>query len=303
MNDIPSEYPLVSIITVNYNQAQVTNCLLSSLQKITYPTIEVWVVDNGSDERDASTILSAHPWVNLLLAGSNLGFAGGNNLALPNTKGNYILYLNNDIEVEQKFLEPLVKAFQTENIGMVSPKIKFFYQPDTIQYAGSTKLKYYNMRNKHIGFAQTDNGQYDTPKYTHFAHGAAMMVSRKLIDTCGMMDNNYFLYYEELDWCERAKRQGFKIWYEPASVVYHKESISTGKESVLKTYFQNRNRLLFIRRNAKGKALVIGIMYCLLVAFPKRLLIFIAQKKTKHARALFRAYMWHLNPTKYGFIA
>lgn len=289
-------YPLVSIITVNYKQAEVTLALLDSLQQVTYPNYEVIVVDNGSNDGSVEKISQHAPWVTLIANDSNLGFAGGNNRGLAEAKGELILFINNDVEVDPCFLEPLVDAIQQPNVGAVSPKIKFYYNPETIQYAGSTPLNYLTMRNRAIGFAEKDNGQHDKPRQTAFAHGAAMLVSRAVVDKVGPMYDGYFLYYEELDWCEHIRKAGYTIMYEPRSVIYHKESISTGKQSPLKTYYLNRNRLLFLKRNTNGLTRILGFVYFLGVAIPKRFLSTIINHQPKHRRALIQSILWHINP-------
>lgn len=295
------EQPLVSIITVNYKQAGVTIAFLESLRNISYPNIEVLVVDNGSGGDDAAQIRESAPWANIIASNDNLGFAGGNNLGVGKSKGELLLFINNDVEVSADFLEPLVSIMQQPDVGMASPKIKFFYAPDTIQYAGSTPLSAITMRNRAIGWGQKDDGQFNMQHVTAYAHGAAMITSREVISKVGTMYDGYFLYYEELDWCERIKRAGYKIMYIPESVIYHKESVSTGKQSPLKTYYINRNRLLFIRRNMQGLKRLLAAAYFLSIAFPKRLLMATAHNKPAHRKALIKAILWHINPLRYEF--
>ena len=239
---------LISIITVNFNQAKVTCELLASLRNITYKNVEIIVVDNASKE-DASIIKKQYPEVTLINSNSNLGFAGGNNLGLKSAQGKYILFINNDVEVSTDFLEPLFqKLIHLDSTAAVSPKIKYFTPGNTIQYAGSYAVNPFTLRNTHIGTGEIDHGQYNESKLTSYAHGACMLVKKSVIDLIGSMDEKFFLYYEEQDWCERMNRNGYHIFYVPQSVVLHKESISTGKSSPLKTYYLSRNRILFARR-------------------------------------------------------
>ncbi len=296
-------HPLVSIITINFKQAAVTIALLKTLKEISYPNYEVIVVDNGSGEYDANIIASAAPWVKVVASAVNLGFAGGNNLGVAEAKGELLLFINNDVEVPAGFLEPLVAAMQQPKVGMASPKIRYFHSPQTIQYAGSTPLSYVTMRNRAIGYAETDNGQYDRTLETAFAHGAAMITSREVVDKVGLMFDGYFLYYEELDWCERIKKAGFKIMYVPESVIFHKESASTGKQSPLKTYYLNRNRLLFLKRNTDGLTRVMGVAYFLGVAFPKRFIETVINRQPSHRKALVRSILWHINPKRYKYVS
>ena len=254
-------YPLVSIITVNYNQAEVTCALIESLNKITYPNFEIIVVDNHSTEDDPSIIKKRYPSVVFIQNQINYGFADGINYGLMRARGEYVLLLNNDIEVPPGFMEPLVEKLEKNpGIGAVSPKIKFYYQPDTIQYAGYTPINNITMRNFAIGYWEKDKGQYDNDKETAYAHGAAMMVPMRVVKEIGLMSYIFFLYYEEADWCARIKKAGYKIYYVGKSYVLHKESVSTGKMSPLKIYYQNRNRIVFMRRNIEGKEFYLGIL-------------------------------------------
>jgi len=287
---------LISIITVNYNQAKVTCELLASLRNITYKNVEIIVVDNASKE-NASVIKEQFPEVNLICSDVNLGFAGGNNLGLKSAKGKYILFINNDVEVCADFLEPLYqKLIHLDYTAAVSPKIKYFTPGNTIQYAGSYAVNPFTLRNSHVGTGEIDCGQYNKAKLTSYAHGACMLVKRSVIDLIGSMDEQFFLYYEEQDWCERMNRNGYHIFYVPQSVVYHKESISTGKNSPLKTYYLSRNRILFARRNFRGLQFFISMLYLTFVSVPKNVLS-LYQEKEKLA-AYFAGIFWNFTNKK-----
>jgi GT2 family glycosyltransferase len=290
--------PLVSIIAVNYNQAAVTSEFLHSFKKVTYPNYEIIVVDNSSPIREIDAVMAGFQKVQYIKSERNLGFAGGNNLGLRYARGEYILFMNNDTEAEPDFLQPLVAKLQeSAQIGMVSPKIRFFYHPDTIQYAGSTALNKITMRNNLVGWNQVDRGQFDIPSVTEFGHGAAMMVPFRVIQQVGVMDDIYFLYYEEIDWCTRIKAAGYSIWYVPQSLVMHKESVSTGKMSPLKIYYLTRNRILYTRRNVHGIYLFISILYLTFVAAPKNILQHFSGGNFHLLKPYFQAYLWHLKPS------
>ncbi|MBT4730195.1 MAG: glycosyltransferase family 2 protein [Bacteroidetes bacterium] len=293
--------PLVSVITLNYKNESITLDFLKSIHKITYPKIEVIVVDNSSAFYPEK-LTSNYPKIKLIISKENLGFAGGNNLGLNIANGELILFINNDTEVEKDFLEPLVKRIQSDNnIALVSPKICFFHDKNVIQYAGFSDLKHFILRNKTIGLGQIDNGDFDQPTSTYFPHGAAMLTSREKINVCGPMDDRFFLYYEEMDWGLRFRKAGYLIFYEPASKIYHKESLSTGQNSPLKTYFLNRNRMFYLRKHFKGFQLNAGIIFLLFVVFPKNLLIFLLKIQFKHAHSLIRAVNWNLINRKQKF--
>lgn len=287
--------PLVSIITINYNQIDVTKDLLQSLRKISYREIEIIVVDNASPSGNPDEIKEAFPEIQLIKSKKNLGFAGGNNLGIRQAKGKYLFFINNDTIVPEKIIEPLVERMEKNpEIGMVSPKIKFHWNPELVQYAGFTKMNPYTIRNNSIGYHQPDGPQFDNAGETESIHGAAMMVSRHAIEKAGLMPEIYFLYYEEHDWVQMIKRAGFKIYYEPKSYILHKESVSTGKNSPFKTYYITRNRMVFTRRNYSGMNLIVSILYQFSIAAPKNILVYLATFKIKHAKSYFRALGWNL---------
>ena len=244
---------LLSIITINYNGLRDTCELIESL-----PTddesLEVIVVDNASVQDEATEIAQHYPHVTVVRSNRNLGFAGGNNLGIQAAHGKYLFFLNNDTIIHQTsdFQHLINRLESDERIGMVCPKIRFTWGNQPIQYAGYTPLSPITLRNKSIGCGEEDYGQYDIPHPTPYAHGAAMMVKREVIEKAGLMPECYFLYYEELDWSETITRSGYEIWYEPACTVFHKESRTTGQQSPLKTYYITRNRLLFAKRNIQG---------------------------------------------------
>lgn len=289
------EHPLVSIITLNYNQATLTCDLLRSLQVISYPNIEVIVVDNASKENPARVVLECFPKAQFIRSDENLGFAGGNNIGIKEAKGKYVLLLNNDTEVAPDFLEPLVNCMEQDaKIGVCSPKIRFFQTKVHIQYAGSTAINPLRVASYAIGSKEEDKGQYDQAGgFTHLAHGAAMMVSREAMNKAGLMEESFFLYYEELDWCEHIKRAGFEIHFVPQSLVLHKESMSVGKNSHLQLYYKTRNRVLFARRNLKGTKLLLALTYLLMLVAPVRLGKFLLKGNFKSFKVYLKAICWH----------
>jgi len=292
-----NKLPLVSIISVNYNQSKVTLEMIASLKIISYPNIEIIVVDNASPNDTPEVIKEKYPDVKLIFSKKNLGFAGGNNLAVLQASGKYLLFLNNDTEVEPGFLEPLVEHLENNpETGMISPKIIFWYSPDkkTIQYAGSNGINPYSMRGSKIGYNQTDTGQFSETYTTELAHGAAMMVPADIAKKVGLMSDIYFLYYEEHDWCERIKKAGYKVVYAGDSIIYHKESISVGKNTPMKTYYLNRGRLLFMRRNLNGIQWLASLLFFIFLAFPKNIFTFFISRKFIHLKAFWSAVLWNL---------
>ena len=262
---------LLSIITINYNGLKDT-CELIDTLPLNDETIEVIVVDNASTQDEATELERRYPQVIVIRSDKNLGFAGGNNLGIQAAKGKYLFFINNDtiLRPQTSDLRLLIARLESSpKIGMVSPKIRFTWGKQPIQYAGYTPLSKLTLRNKSIGFGEEDYGQYNTAHPTPYAHGAAMMVKREVIEKAGIMPECYFLYYEELDWSMMIRRAGYEIWYEPACTIFHKESQTTGQMSPLKTYFITRNRLLFARRNAQKYTKYLTYVYLIIVVATK----------------------------------
>lgn len=279
---------LLSIITINYNGLKDTCELIESLPADDN-SLEVIVVDNASTQDEASEIENRFPHVMVIRSDENLGFAGGNNLGIQAAHGKYLFFLNNDTIIHQTSdIRHLIKRLESsDEIGMVCPKIRFTWGNQPIQYAGYSPLSSITLRNKSIGYGEDDHGQYDTANPTPYAHGAAMMVKREVIEQAGLMPECYFLYYEELDWSVMIRRAGYEIWYEPACTVYHKESQTTGRISPLKTFYITRNRLLFAKRNIKGILKYVSYLYLMVVVAAKDMLKYCWQGRNDLSKATF----------------
>ena len=287
-----NEYKL-SIITINYNGLKDTCELIESLP-LEDKSIEVIVVDNASKENEATIIANRYPQVKVIRSEKNLGFAGGNNLGIQAAQGKYLFFINNDtiLKPQTSNIRHLISRLETDDkIGAVCPKIRFTWGDNPIQFAGFTPLSRYTMRNRSIGFGESDRGQYDTAYPTPYAHGAAMIVKREAIEKVGLMPECYFLYYEELDWSMMFTRAGYSIWYEPACTIYHKESQATGQNSPLKTYYLTRNRLLFVKRNRQGLQRYITYTYLLLVVAPRDICKYILHRQFNLASATIKGIL------------
>lgn len=279
----------ISIISVNYNGYTLTCDMVDSLRRHVTAPIEIIVVDNGSARDEAAMLRERYADIKVIRSDENLGFAGGNNLGFEVATGDYIFLLNNDTEFESDTLHYLSETLDADPaIGAVCPKIRFFAQPRAIQFAGYTPLTRITLRNSLIGFNAADNGQFDTPHDTPYAHGAAMMVRRKAIEEAGVMPELYFLYYEELDWSERITERGWRIAYDPRCTVFHKESATTGQQSPLRTYYLTRNRLIYARRNRRGTERALSIAYQLCVALPKSVAVSLLKRRGDLAGAAMR---------------
>lgn len=293
--------PLVSIITINFRDASVTCALLDSLVQHDYRNIEVIVVDNGSLEDKTEQFQEHYPTVKVVVSKENRGFAGGNNLGIRAATGDYLFFVNNDTEFEDGLIQNCLDAFTSPDIGVIAPKIRYFNYPDIIQYAGFTEVNPLTARNQTIGKNEKDTGQYEERREVPYAHGAAMMLKREVVEKAGEMPDLYFLYYEELDWCVQIRKAGYKIMYEPSAVILHKESMSVGKMSTLKTFYLTRNRILFMRRTAKWYHLLLFSLFFGFITFPRWVVTYTLKKEWGHLKAFVRASLWNIGIGKASF--
>ncbi len=264
--------------------------------------MEVIVVDNASKQDEASIIAQHYPYVKTIRTKKNLGFAGGNNLGIKEAKGKYLLLINNDTIFKEFNVNSLINRLESSpNIGIVCPKIRFAWGTNPIQYAGYTSLSKITVRNQAIGFGEEDKGQYDIAHPTPYAHGAAMLINRETIDKVGLMPEDYFLYYEEIDWSMMFTRAGYEIWYDPACTIYHKESQSTGQDSPLRTYYITRNRLLLVKRNWQGIYKYLAYCYPSCIVVPRDILKYAFKCKFDHLKAVISG-IYDFGMAKYSSI-
>lgn len=291
--------PLVTIISINYNSTEQTRELLESLKNIEYRPMEIIIVDNASANRDIEELTIEYPGVKFIMSQENLGFAGGNNLAIHEAQGEYLFFVNNDAELTPGCIEPLIHTFKEHpDVGAISPKFHYHNNPGVIEYAGYSPISAFTGRNETIGANEPDQGQYDQTGETHYTHGGGMMVPRSVVEQVGPMPEDYFLYYEEFDWCERIKKAGYKIFYQPKSLVRHKVSASIGQDSTLKTYYLTRNRILFMRRNKNGLSYTMFLAFLMLFTIPKNLIMFMLKGQYKHMTVFWSAIAWNFGKKK-----
>lgn len=300
---------MVSIITVNYNQADYTCALLDSIRQQDYHDVEVFVVDNASRENPAARIAAQYPEVHFLRSEKNRGFAGGNNLAVQQAQGDFLFFINNDAEIPAGCLVQLLQFMeQHPRAGIVSPLICYYpeeqirHDPplDLIQYAGMPQVHPCTGRSQMLGNREWDRGQYTQPSPTGYAHGAAMLVRREVLEQAGSMEEGFFLYYEEVDWSERIRRAGWEVWVEPRARVYHKESASIQAEGGLKTYYLNRNRVWFMRRHYGGWQLAAFYAFLLLVTVPKNAVAYLLKGQRENLAAFLDGVWWNFKAPSSG---
>jgi GT2 family glycosyltransferase len=249
------DFPLVYVIVLSWNGKNDTLQCLASLQQLTYPNARIVVVDNASGDGTVDAIRLAFPNTEVIVNTSNLRFAGGNNVGISRSierGAEYVLMLNNDTVVDAEFLSHLVEvAENNKQIGIVGPKIYYFDDPKRIWFAGGL-IKWWRGRVTHVGIREVNNGRYDVTMEVDYITGCCMLIKRKVIETIGMLDEQYHIYGEDADLCIRASRVGYRSVYVPSSRVWHKLSASTkGHLSWFKNWNKLKSQLRLMARYAR----------------------------------------------------
>jgi GT2 family glycosyltransferase len=251
-----TKLPQVTIIVLNWNGLNDTLDCLESLDQLDYENYEVVVVDNGSVDGSVPVIREQFPGVTIIETGENLGYAGGNNVGLRYAMvqgADYALLLNNDTVVDPTFLRILVDAAEVDPaVGIAGPTICYQERPDIIWSAGGA-IDWQRGSTRMVGLDERDEGQFGAePRPVDFVTGCAMLVRRAVMEQVGLLDERFFAYYEETEWCVRVTRAGYKILHVPLAQMWHKISPSARADSPLVHYYMTRNRLLFLKTTGAG---------------------------------------------------
>jgi len=287
--------PRVDIVLINWNGLADTGECLESLRHITYDNYRIVVVDNGSAGNEAALLQQRFgDFIRMIPSATNLGFAGGCNLAIRESLGGdaaYVLLLNNDVIVDPRFLDELVSAAETlPDAAAVCAKIYFYDRPTVISSTGGRVIAWAGLA-RQVGRGESDRGQYEQRAVRDYADGACMLIKRQPLERVGLLDEDYFAYWEETDWCARARDAGYRCYYAPAARVWHKTERSQAPDSDF-YYLFRRNALLFLRKRKSPFHLISALALYLFVFGPFYLL--------RHPRAVrrlpgeLRGLLWHL---------
>lgn len=260
------------IILINWNGFEDTvRCINSLLISSDFKSIKIVVVDNGSSKKEGEKLKTIFPNTKVILSAENLGFTGGNNLGLNfafrQADCGHIMILNNDTTVEKDFLKPLREYLNSSPKSIVGSKLLYLNKPTKIQTLGGKLM---------IGGTINIGKNKDSQKYSKITHpdfisGACILASEEAWKDIGLLDNNFFAYFEDLDWCIRAHNKGYELAIIPESIVYHEHSKSL-RGSTMKAYFIIRNSIYFARKHYKFvkkaffiiNAILIGVILNLL---------------------------------------
>ena len=290
--------PRVEIIILNWNGLSDTIACITSLKNISYPNYSIVVVDNCSDNNEAAKISAAFPSIEVIKSEKNLGFVGGNNLILDqweSRKADYFLLLNNDTIVDSLFLIDLVTAIKSDkNIGIAGPLILNFHSR-TPQSAGASI-------NLYTGSATIiPKLKQNTPYSCDMVSGCCFLIKSEVIKKIGSLTEEYFAYYEETDFCIRARKNGFKSIIVPSAQIEHKGGATSNKVSGFHEFQMIKNRLIFIRRNGTYAMRISTFLYLTFFYLWARSFRLIIGGNSSGIKALFSGYkkglIGYFNPT------
>lgn len=246
---------MIAIVILNWNGKEDTIACLESLDRVEYKRYKIYLVDNGSTDDSVKAVREQFPHVELIETGENLGFAGGNNVALCKvlkTDADYIFLLNNDTVVDPGILSAFMQRAEKDPHVVWGAKLYLYDLPDTFDHLGGIwdeKQAFFRL----VGHRERDDGSaYLKPIEVDYICGAALFAPKSAFEKAGLLEERYFLIWEEADWCMRAKRAGYRMRLCPEAKLFHKVSASFQGKAHHK-YFSWRNRLLFIERNFSGK--------------------------------------------------
>jgi GT2 family glycosyltransferase len=252
--------PVVWVVVLNWNRPKDTYLCVESLQASDYAALRILVVDNGSDVKKYEELCALGSGVGIVRSEDNLGFAAGNNIGIRHALdqgADYVLLVNNDTIVAPEMIGMLVEAMERDPaFGVAGPIIYYMDQPQEVWFAGyRIKGELYVLRR---GLRLEPPLQ--PVEDVDFVSGCGMLLRREMVERVGMFSPEYFMYYEDLDLCLRAKRAGWRIACVTGASMWHKVSASSGgSESPMKQYHQVRSSLIFYRRYTRGVMFLVNM--------------------------------------------
>ncbi len=247
--------PSVAVVILNWNGKHFLEKFLPSVMASTYENFQTVVVDNASGDDSISFLEANYPNIKLIINDQNEGFAKGYNTALKQVTADYYVLLNSDVKVSTGWIGPIISLMQAdENIAACQPKILSYEHQNQFEYAGASggfidSLGYPFNRGRLFDTCENDEGQYNNSTQVFWATGAAMFVRSKLFHELNGFDDYFFAHQEEIDLCWRLQRAGYKIYVEPASVVYHVGGGTLPMGNRKKVFLNFRNNLVMMTKN------------------------------------------------------
>lgn len=245
----------IAVVILNWNGRKMLERFLPSVVKHSAEVAEVIIADNGSTDDSLEFVKQQYPSIRIIAMDKNYGFAGGYNKALAQVAADYYVLLNDDVEVSEHWIEPVIEQMESNpQIAVCQPKLRMFDNKEMFEYAGAAggfidDYGYPFCRGRMFNDIEIDKGQYDDACDVFWATGAALFVKTPIWNQLGGLDEDFFAHMEEVDFCWRVQNCGYKVQYCPKSVIYHVGGGTLPKSSPMKTYLNFRNNLAMLYKN------------------------------------------------------
>jgi len=288
--------PNCSIIIPHYNGEDILYRCLSSIYRHTDSDNEVIVVDNNSSDNSIQMVKKDFPKTKIILNNKNIGYAGACNVGAKKSKNEYLIFLNNDTEVTQDWIEPLISKLQDNTVASVQPKIKNLIDTDYFDYAGASGgyidiFGYPFCRGRVFNTIEKDQLQYESESNIFWASGTAFATKKEIFIESGMFDLKLFAHMEEIDYHWRTQMMGYRVMVCPQSVIYHEGGKTLSYQSSKKTYLNHRNNLIIFLSNHKLSVLLMLFIPRILLHLTSTLIDLISLR-VSHSFSQIRALSW-----------
>lgn len=285
--------PLVSLVIPSYNGKDLAVGLIESVKKVTYKNFEIILVDNGSVDGTYEHVKKYYPYVKAVKIEKNRGFAGGMNFGIKHSKGDYIVVMNNDMTVRPNWLTELVKVGESDKtIGIAGSAY-------TEKNIGFVRLGYKESGKIILNFKPVDvhKEKLDELPNVIEVDNTFGLTRKEVLNKIGLFDEKYFIYWEEVDLCYRARKAGYQVVATPRATVYHAGSQTMKKFSYLKTLHYNKNKIRFILKNLSFTRKVVNLPL-ILVQYLIKSLFYLVKGNLPHSLAMLQAIFWNIKNFK-----
>ena len=284
----------IAVVLLNWNGQKLLEQFLPALVQYS-PEATIYLADNASTDDSVAFVKASFPTIQIIENSTNLGFAGGYNMALKTIDADILALVNTDVEVTKNWLSPIIETFKTEpKTAIIQPKIKDFKNPEFFEYAGAAggfidQLGYPFCRGRIFDSLEKDVAQYEDDSEIFWASGACFFIRNTVYKELGGFDADFFAHQEEIDLCWRAKNRGYTIKYNSKSIVYHIGGATLNQGNPRKTFLNFRNSLFTLTKNLPQKKLFY-VLFIRLILDGIAGLRFLWQGKWKHVFAILKAH-------------
>jgi GT2 family glycosyltransferase len=286
------DYPNVTVIMANWNGGDKIIRCLDSVKKLDYPSFDVIIIDNNSTDGSKEKIKKQFKQFKIIENKSNLGCVKAINQGLSHAKGPLILRLDDDVLLDKDLLKKMVEVIKSkENIGIVIPKLCYYKNPKMFDNLGFS-INPITCKTNSERIDKIDKGQFEEQKEVDFVPGSVLLTKKEVVKKVGLLDPAYFIFYEDVDWCWKVRRAGYKIIYTPKTKALH--DCNKKEMNKFKVFHYNRSKIIFMKKNIKQPKKLLFFLFFLFVYSPLKFTTYILKRKSSLIKS-------HIKGFKEGF--